>query len=121
MRTLPSSTTSPLWWRTRSPRSTPIARRTASASSQCTWIRADAHHFPADVVRVMMRGQDSGDAQVLGREEIEDAADVEGGIDEEHLAGHAISDDVDEVRHLLRGRVTTGEVTTGEQLAKVER
>lgn len=78
------------------------------------------HHLAAHMIGVVVGGDGTHQTHVIGSEHIEDAGDVVGRIDDHRLTGLAITDEVDEVHHLLGQRIGEGDVTAGQQLAEVQ-
>ena len=81
---------------------------------------APPHHVAADVVGVVVGGQDPDALHAVGRQHAEQLVDAVGGVDDHRLAGLPVSDQVDEVDHLPGHLVVGGEVPPGQQLAEVE-
>ena len=79
-----------------------------------------AHHRPADMIRVVVRGQHSADDHAVGGHGVDHLVDGVGRVNQEALAGGAIADRIDEVDHLLGERIAGSEVATRQQLAEVE-
>ena len=80
----------------------------------------EAHHVAADVVRVVMRREDAGQAHAVGPCDLDELAHRVRGVYHQGLAGLPVADQVGEVDHLPGDRVLTREVATGEELAEVE-
>jgi hypothetical protein len=78
------------------------------------------HHRAADVVRVVVGGEDASDRQPIGLDPVDEIVDGVRGIDQHALTGLPVTDGVDEVHHLLGDRVGRGEVPSGQHLAEVQ-
>jgi glutamate-5-semialdehyde dehydrogenase len=80
-----------------------------------------AHHVPPDVIGVIVRGQYAGDAHTVGLGDVDDLVDRVRRVDHEAITRRSITDEVHEVHHLLGQAVIGREVSSGQQLAHVER
>ena len=72
------------------------------------------------VVGVMMSRDHRGETHPVVFQEFDDLGGSVGRIDYECLAAVAVTDQVSEVRHLVRHMIVTGEVLSGTQLSKIE-
>ena len=72
------------------------------------------------MIRVVVGGQRAGTAHAVGRQHLKEIVNPVRRIDDERLAGGAVSDQVDEVHHLLGHRIANGEIPPSQELAKVE-
>ena len=72
------------------------------------------------MVGVVVRHERAGEAQAVGREQVDELADAVRRVDHDRLARLAVADEVDEVHHLARQRVVAREVGARQQLAEVE-
>ncbi len=81
---------------------------------------AMTHHRAADVVGVVMGRQHAGDAHTVGGGDVDEFVDAVGGIDHDALAGGPITDEVDEVHHLVGERIGRREIVSGQKLAEVD-
>lgn len=84
-----------------------------------TW-QGEAHHLAADMVGMVVCDQDAGDPHPVGFGSIDEIGCRVGGIDDKAVACLAVADQVREVTHLRRDRITNGPITAGQQLAKVQ-
>lgn len=78
------------------------------------------HHRSADVVRVIVRGKDSGDLHPVSGGDRGNVVDRVRRIDDQTLTGGAVANEIDEVDHLRGQVVTDGEVVAGQQLPQVQ-
>lgn len=81
---------------------------------------AVAHHRTTHVIGVVVSGQHSGHAKAIGLHDVDEVVDSVGRIDDDAFAGSTVADQVDEIGHLRRQRITHGEIVAREQLAEVE-
>ena len=75
-----------------------------------------AEQIAADVVRVVVGGQDAGQFQVLCSHGVQQAGDIPGRIHQEGLTALPVGNQIDEVEHLPGKRVGRREIDAGEQL-----
>jgi len=80
----------------------------------------EAHHVAADVVGVVVGGEDAGEAHPVGGQDVEDLAGGVGRVDRHRLAGLPVADQVDEVQHLAGDRIGPGDVAPGQELSEIE-
>ena len=97
-----------------------VDRAVGASKQSCHAFDRVPHHRTADVVGVIMGGQNAGAAHPVGLDRVEQIVHGVGRVDQHALAGAAIADRVDEVHHLGGDRVAHGEVPSGEELAEVE-
>ena len=79
-----------------------------------------AAHLPAEMIRMEVGAQHTGESHAVGRQDVEQVLHGVGGVDRHRLAGLAVADQIDEVDHLAGHHVALGEVATGEQLPEIE-
>jgi len=79
-----------------------------------------AEEVAADVIGVVVGGEDAGESHAVGLEHLDDLARGIGRVDRDGFTAHPVADQVDEVHHLAGERITLGEVATGEELAEVQ-
>jgi hypothetical protein len=83
-------------------------------------LQLEAHHRPADMVRVVMGDQHAGQVHAVGLDSVDQVACGVGRVDDDGVAGFAVADEVGEVAHLRRDHVACREVAAREQLPKVQ-
>jgi hypothetical protein len=83
-------------------------------------LELEAHHRAADVVRVVMTDEHTGQMHAIGLDGIEQIVGGVGRVDDDAVARLAIADEVGEIAHLLGDDVVRGEVSAGQQLLEVQ-
>ena len=78
------------------------------------------HHLSTHMVGVIVGGDGTDEFHAVIGEHLEDAGDVVGGVDHNGLTGLAVTNEVDEVDHLLSQRISAGDVAARQQLAEVQ-
>ena len=81
---------------------------------------AEAEDRPADVVGMIVRGQCADHAHAVGLRHLDDPPYVPRRVDDQAFAGVAIADQINEVLHLLGGKLPLRNVAAHQQLAQVE-
>ena len=71
-------------------------------------------YFPTDVVGVIVGCQRPHQVQARTLGPVDQGDDVVGGVDEQHVAGVAVADDIDVVAHRRSELVADGEVVPGQ-------
>src|SRR5262249_46696421 len=77
-------------------------------------------HAPADVIRVVMRDERAGERHPVGAQDLDELARRVRRIDRDGFAGFAITDQIDEVDHLLRDAIARPKAPPRQQLPKVK-
>ena len=73
------------------------------------------------MIRVVVRDQRGGDPVAVRLGDVQQTADIPGGIHDDRLALHGITDQVHEIRHLPGGRLMARDLLSGQELAEVKR
>ena len=79
-----------------------------------------AHHRTADVIGMVMGGQNTGDLHAVGFNDFQKFINCVCGIDDDAFARVSVAQQIDEVHHLGCEAIAHCEVPSGEQLPKVE-